>query len=436
MDGTVHIVTLDQRPCVVQYLEHYNKFIVGTYELFPSLEDARLKLNSHLDEEQLKKTLERINNRAGKLILLRGNDVSVPNIEYEFDCNAGGGVFDMKVRYNKLDSSYNIYVAHSNGTIGIYKLALNCGNKICLKEHITVSGSKMLTSIDIFPEPGYREDTSITPPPGEMFFADPDNYPCHSTSSVLSPTNVSGNNSPTTRLRSTSTPLLSRLVVGDSSGFVTIVNRGEPIREDVTLNEDSTWQVKSLKLSSGRSIIIVGAENSSWYIYGIDEQARRLILLYRNEFKDFTAGVTCISILDVIRSTEYDLVEVLLGSYDETLQTYHVKLNHDGISKPGVCHKNTISINNGGIWRVKQLKGINNKKQLCIAAMYAGSYILSLSGSESQTAEEKLSRIIDTESLKLNNKPLHYDIDVSSCNSTYCIVDFNNNLCLFKTIDH
>lgn len=432
MDDTVHIVTLDQRPCVVQYLEHYNKFIVGTYELFSSLEDARLRLNSHcIDDSQLNKTLERINHRAGKLILLRGNDVSVPNIEYEFDCNSGGGVFEIKVRYNRIDSSYNIYVAHSNGTIGIYKLSLNCGNKIALKEHITVNGSKMLTSIDIFPEPGYTDDNTNSA--SDVFF--PSTNHLSSTSSVLSPTNIPGNSSPTTRLRSTSTPLLNRLVVGDSSGFITVVNRGEPIREQVTQG-DSIWQVKSLKLASGRDIIIVGAENSSWYIYGIDEQARKLILLYKNEFKDFTAGITCISILDIIHSTEYDLVEVLLGSYDETLQTYHVKLNHDGISKPGVCHKNTISINDGGIWRVKQLKGTNNEKQLCIAAMYAGSYLLSLSGSESQTAEEKLTKLIDTESLKLKNKPLHYDVDVSSCNTTYCIVDFNNSLCVFKTIDH
>lgn len=430
MDGTVHIVALDQKPCVVHYLDQYNKFIVGTYELFPSIEDARLKLNSHLDDNQLKKTLEEINYRAGRLILLRGNDVSVPSIEYEFDCYAGG-VFDAKVRYNKQDSSYNIYVAHSNGTIGIYKLSLHCGNKICLKEQINVTGSKMLTSIDIFPEFGCVTDT-IDRGAGNSFL--------YSSSSSISQSPLSGVNS-SKQLDSSN---INRLTVGDADGFVTVISQsGEPIRENVAQG-DSIWQVKTLRLASGRDVVIVGAENSSWYIYGVNGSDRRLVLLYKNAYKDFSAGVTCISILDIFHSIEHDLVEIWLGSYDETLQTYHVKINHDGVSKPDVCHKNTISVDNGGIWRVKAFKN-NNKRQLCIAAMYGGSYILPLGGSDRQQSDQQqqkqlrvegtLIRLIDTESMELNHKPLHYDIDVSSCNTTYCIVDFNNSLCLFKTID-
>lgn len=439
MDGTLHIVSLDQKPCNVLYLDEYNKFIVGTYELFPTIEDARLKLNSHLDDDNFKKSLERINYRAGKLILLRGNDVSVPSIEYEFDCEAGGGVFDTKIRYNKLDSSYSIYVAHSNGSVGVYKLSLYCGNKICLKEHIKIPGSKMLTSIDIFPESRFNNEPSGT---GSSNSASSNHSSAYysSSSSTSSSSSSSANSSPFM-------PPLNRFVVGDSNGFVTVINQSDPIREKVT-HGDSIWQVKCLKLTSSRDVIIIGAENSSWYIYGLDDQNRKLVILYKNEFKDFSAGVTSISILESIRSVEYDLVEIWLGSYDETLQTYHVKINHDGISKPDVCHKNTISIDNGGIWRVKPLKG--SKNQLCIAAMYGGSYILSLSGPErpntnDQTskqqqprtplAEESLVKLIDTESLELNYKPLHYDIDVSSCNTTYCIADFNNSLCLFKTID-
>lgn len=430
--STVHIVTLDQKPCVVQYLEQYNKFIVGTYELFPSLEEAKLRLVHHpslihLNDQQLAKTLEKINFRAGKLILLRGNDISAPSIEYNFDCQAGGGVFDIKLKYNKVDSSYNIYVAHSNGTIGIYKLALHCGNKICLKEHLSVAGSKMLTCIDTFPD----SSTSSSPKQNQRGLT------------------LTCNNSSTNYQRVESIASNYRLVVGDSGGFVTVLPYAQaiepqaPIRENVT-GGDSIWQVKTLELASENNIIIVGAENSSWYIYGFDREAERLLLLYKNSFKDFSAGVTCISVLDIMHSIEYDLVEILLGSYDETLQAYQLKINHDGISKPGVCHKNTISIENGGIWRIKPFKG-NNKRQWCVAAMYAGSYILNLDGEnikpvasiDQQIPNENtsLSRIIDTESLELAHKPLHYDIDISSCNKTYCIVDFNNSLCLFKTID-
>lgn len=427
MDATLHIVTLDQKPCVVHYLEHYNRFIVGTYELFPSIEDARLKLNSHLDDSQLKKVLEKINYRAGKLILLRGNDVSVPSIEYEFDCEVGGGVFDAKIRYNKMDSSYNIFVAHSNGTIGIYKLSLHCGTKISLREHINNLDSKMLTSIDIYPEsPGCGSRAAIDDNQTRQNSSSSSSNSVHSSQSSINSSSVN-NNSIT----------LNRLVVGDSEGYITVINQGEHQIRLQTNQDNSIWQVKSLRLSSGRDVIFVGSENCSWYIYGFDELAERLVLLYKNVYKDFSAGVTSISILEKIRSVDYDLVEILLGSYDETLQTYHVKLNHDGISKPHVCHKNTMSIENGGIWRVKPYRG-NNRKQFCIAAMYAGSYVLTFSGfdeKQPQIEAEQLTRLIDTDSLKLAHKPLHYDIDVSKCNTTYCIADFNNSLCLFKTID-
>lgn len=430
MEGsTVHIVTLNQKPCVVQYLDKFNKFLIGTYELFPSIDDAKLKLVHHhsfmgLDDSELDTTLKKINFRAGKLILMRDNDVSVPGVEYEFDCQAGGGVFDIKVRYNSVDNSYIILVAHSNGTIGIYKLALHCGNKICLREHLKVNGSKMLTCIDTFDEsPTTTQSTS----PNQK--------------SENPSTFVVDSSSPdkTRQQRTSSFSFNHRLVVGDSEGFVTVIlyprstDSQSSIRENVA-DGDSIWQVKSLRLASGKDIVIVGSENSSWSIYSLDDDTKRLILLYKN-FKDFTAGVTCISLLDVFHSDEYDLVEILLGSYDETLQAYQIKLNHDGLSKPGVCHMNTISIDNGGIWRVKPMKG-NNKRQLCIAAMYAGSYILNLDGESIKQLQSldnptALRKIIDTESLKLSQKPLHYDIDVSSCNRTYCIVDFNNSLCLF-----
>lgn len=418
MDGTIHIVSLDQKPCVVNYLEQFNKFLVGTYELFPSIDDARCKLNSRLDDETLKKEIEKINQRAGKLVLLRGNDVKVPCIEYEFDCDVGGGVFDVKVRYSRADSSYGVFVAHSNGTVGIYKLALQCGNKISLREHINISGSTMLTSIDLISSI-YEGST------------DSSDSSCSSPITTSAPISEVSLTTISSR-RELALHKINRLVVGDSDGFVTALIGTNQIRRDVA-SGNSIWQVKSIRLTSGQDVFIVGAENSSWYIMGLDESTNSLNLLYANSSKDFTAGVTCISVLNMNHFNEYDLVEILLGSYDETIQIYHIKLKQDGLSRPDVCHKDTFTIADGGIWRVKPHRG-KIRRQFCVAAMYAGTYILNLDQDLNQDAETRSKLLVETKSLKLENKPLHYDVDVSTEGTTYCIVDFNNSLCLFKTI--
>lgn len=427
IDGRVHLVSLSQNPCVVQYLEHYHKFLVGTYELYSSLETARLKLDIH-DDQKLKKTLKSINNRAGRFILIGGNDLSKGLVEYEFDCEIGGGVFDIKVKYDEITSSHHIYAAHSNGIIGFYKLSLNFGNKICLKEHTVITGSNMLTSIDLFPTLETDQAngasglaSSYSSSNGSGSSAAVMNH--HSSSSSSSPSSM--------RSRQTSVSTqMGKLVVGDSKGFVTLVIDGEQIRASIA-DGDSIWQVKGYRLASERDIILVGAENSSWYIYAFDEFKRELVLLYKNSYKDFKAGITSITILNNIRSAEHDLLEILLGSYDETMQTYHIKINHEVSSKPDVCHKDTFCIENGGIWRVKPVR--YGKKQLCIAAMYAGCYLMNLDEMGSQS-DKKLQCLMDVESLSLNTKPLLYDIDVASHEPIFCMVDFNNSLCMLKTI--
>lgn len=446
MDGSgVEILALNQRPCVVHYLERYNKFLVGTYELYPSLESARLKLpNSFigLNEDQLKQRLEAINHRAGKLILLTDVDINKPKIEFEFDCEIGGGVFDVKVTYDDIGNYYKIYVAHSNGVIGLYKLSLNCGNKICLKDFTVIMNSKMLTSIDIFTNYGKTELSS----PKQLMY-----HSTNDSSGEQSSSNASIDHKPSfsgqVTNKNTFTLHHTKLVVGDSTGFITVINHGIQVRADVAKG-DSIWQVKALRLPSDSDIILVGAENSSWYIYGLNHISE-LVLLYKNEFKDFNAGVTSICTLNIMNCLEYDMIEILLGSYDESLQMYHVKVHHEANSTPDVCHKHTMSINQGGIWRVKQITNhnYNNKSKsyrLCIAAMYAGSYITSLNSfltndlcnqTNRDRTEDKFTRLVDVDSLNLSEKSLHYDIDVTSSGTTFCIADFNNSLCLVKTID-
>lgn len=93
MDSELQILVLDQKPCFVHYLQYFNKFIVGTYELFPNLDAARSKLGSYGDESQLRDTLKSINSRAGKLILIDAEVDTRPRILLQFDCRVGGGVF-------------------------------------------------------------------------------------------------------------------------------------------------------------------------------------------------------------------------------------------------------------------------------------------------------------------------------------------------------
>lgn len=487
----LHFLTLSQRPCVVQYLEHYNKFIVGTYELLSSYDAARAKLPTWvaLDDDVIKQKLASINDRAGKLILIDGaEDAKTTRVEYEFDCEIGGGIFDMKVRYDQVSANYSINVAHANGVIGLYTLSLDRGNKISLKEHTISEGSTMLTCIDLFPD----SDDIITQKCRSGNISPLINAP--SSASLSSSENTSSSSpislyprqclarTPFIRLEEQHTTIIpsspthqnSRLVVGDSAGFITVLNRGKQIRADVSQG-DSVWQVKTLKLSSNRYIFLVGAENSAWFIYGLEENQGfnddRLILLYKNCSKDFSAGVTSITLLETMRSAEYDLFEILLGSYDETLQMYHVKINQEANTKPDVCHKHTIPIDQGGIWRVKLIRdrskseqkakltsdnmgmdeskqGMKNTKksgahQLCIAAMYAGTFTLSLASFMTDTTgrisaeagDSKITQLVDLKALQLMEKPLHYDIDVTSSGNAFLIADFNNSLCLIKTIN-
>lgn len=418
MDALFNVVNLDQKPCVVYYLEGSNRFIIGTYELFSSIEDARSRMpadifNINIDDEcKFAQTLKQLNSRAGKLIILGCNELCEANIEFEYNCLIGGGVFDLKVKFHPHDSSYTIYVAHSNGYVCVYKLDLQAAHKICLIQSTKIGNSQLLTSIDVF------SDINITAgSTANSNQTDTNSFNSNSTSEPSS----SDSDSSTNHSKFFPYNASNRLVVGDSDGFIALVDRNCAIRQKVTPG-DSIWQVKTFRLSSGKDIIFVAAEDSSWYLYGYDHTHQQLQILYKNS-KDFDAGVTCISVLNVSRSFEYDSVELLLGSYDETLQTYHVKLNHDGLSKPGVCHKSTVSIENGGIWRVKQ--SVTDKNNLFIAAMYAGTFTLKLEKGD-QIHQDMIQSLIEADS-----NGLHYDVDMSE-DSVCCIADFNNRSCILK----
>lgn len=413
METELQLLFLDQKPCFVHYLQDIDKFIVGTYELFLSIEEARSKLNFISDEEALTDTWKRINSRAGKLILIHAGNSVKPRVLLEFDCQQGGGVFDAKVSFDKLRFEYLIHVAHSNGQIGVYNLSSRDGYKISSLDQIKVLESSMLTSIDIM-----NDQRSVT--------------------TKFKPESAISEQKSAVEMNSACD--LGPYVVGDAAGCITVIIHSRQIRRSV-VDGDSIWQVKSATTKSDKTIIVVGSDNCSWYIYGFDEKREELIMLYQNSYKDFHAGVTSVALFETKSPIRGESLFVLLGSYDETLKIYSLNFGLAETLTFTVSHVRTIAIENGGIWRVKELNEDRGNK-FCVAAMYAGSYVLTIDDLKSEPAgqvQQKSTssnhpvRLIELEDLNLPQKPLHYDIGVS-CDKTYCIADFNNNLCLFKTI--
>lgn len=287
---------LKQKPCLVHYLDEVDQFLVGTYQLITSVEEARSSFHNKLTDSDIQAQLKRLNNRLGKLILININKSSLePKIEVEHCCELGGGVFDFKVLKN---ASNTIYVAHSNGHIGIYQLDINPAPTISLLKVIEISNVSLLTCIDTF------------------------SHTCQ--------------------------------VVGDSDGSITIINNESNYRARPSLNGFSIWQVKTIN-STLMDIIIVASEDSNWYIYSF--WGDKLELIYKN-CDDFISGVTCIS---TIRTSDKDSVRLFIGSYDETLRAYSIEFKDGNESKPHVSCQHTTVISDGGIWRVKRIAKYPNK---------------------------------------------------------------------------
>lgn len=387
---------LDQKPCVVCHVDHFNRFLVGTYELFTSLENARAKLSSEIDDRSLQENLNQINQRAGKLILI-DHSLDEPRIDYEYDCLQGGGVFDARVCFDpSKPNAAAIYVAHSNGLIGIYELTqIEERLIISTKQHIKVSEpSTLLTSIDSIYESKPQPDESS-----------------------------------------------KTLVVGDSKGVLSVIDDSDVVAQAPLGQDESIWQVRVFKTTQESCIIIVGAENCSWYIYHLDRAARKLSLLYKNQYNDFGAGVTSICCLSRSLDQGCCSFEILLGSYDESIQAYKITLDTKTVR---VCHKGKRSINGGGIWRIKLTRSTqrDSADRLLISAMYAGSFALELPADceiSAVTNSAKLFKLLEVEKLGLPVQPLHYDIAVANMNlardSLMCIADFNNSLCLLMPIN-
>lgn len=387
MGSEIEIVKLDQQPCCVKYLDLYDAFLVGTYQLLGSGIEAAAKSSffATLSEEQIESHLTKINRRLGSFVVIKQDLDHTFRIVHLLECDDNGGVFDFVIAHQ------DIYAAHSNGTLGRYKLEkLKSHFKISIRSQIVVPQTKMLTCID-------------------KFLGQPDQ---------------------------------ELTVVGSAEGTIAIIEGAQVRLEHICDTTDPIWQVRCIELNSDHKMIIVGAENSFWYVYEVSLLAGpSLQLLYKSDRDQYSAGITCIVQLNcdfgISPDRRSNAIRILVGSYDETFKCYELTFQSDqannSSSRPQVKLIFSQKVEDGGIWRIKQLSPVNGDLRLYVAAMYAGSYEFCYNFIEPnryQSSESK--RLVDIQSLKFDKKPLHYDIDYSARSSACCIADFNNSICLIK----
>lgn len=397
-------LSLDQKPCVVEYSPHLNVFIAGTYQLV-----SNEKPNDLEDSEWVvrKSELEKVNYRYGKLYVIDPSQ-NPPALDYCYTCNEGGGVFDLKLLMHVGSGELVIYVAHANGSVGVYEYRKESkSQKIKMKEINKVSEGCLLTSIDIF------------------------------------------------AIRTGDFRLLMTLMVGCSNGYIAMEDgRDSQLyhKQKVVESGDPVWNVKLIESMSSIVYVIAAAEDCSWSIWQV--RPKDFVLIHKSS-KDFSAGVTTISELSNIYTPLCDhKLQILLGSYDSTIKIFDITLvqRNDAIS--AFTCKKTKEISFGkeaSIWRVRLSK---DKESLLVSAMYSGVYRLKTSLDYAQggfkmiptvainAGDNPLKPMFDVAKLidKETTKPLLYDIAESFFHQLqmvyddkhyYCIADFNGSKLVF-----
>lgn len=391
MDENVEIVSLDQRPCCVSYLESVDVFLVGTYQLLNTRDDARARSQrlSRFSDDDLESYLIKINYRLGSFVVIREGTNGKFKSVLKYDCQESGGVFDFIPSEQDKDKCV-ILAAHSNGVFGVHELRHPAGAEVDMSTTtlVDVPGAQMLTCIDKFSD----KQGSIT--------------------------------------------------VGSSDGSISIIRNGQVVLQKTCDTTDPIWQVRCIQLNSGRKLIFIGTEVSSWSVFEMkdtpDANQVSLDLIYRHSLREYNPGITCIVRLNCdikVETDDPETLRILVGSYDETLKCYQVafEAEQDRPKVELICDK---QIAYGGIWRLKQISDNQNRiDRLYIAAMYAGSYRLVNQGAPNEPLSYEQSEpkpLFELESYGFKEKPLHYDIDYSSRASACCVADFNNSLCLIK----
>ena len=408
------------------HIDSKDAFLIGTYE-FTDLAGAS-KLFPKLSDDELQKKLKEVNNRFGSLYLYVNTHSALGYREFHKHSCESGGVFDV-VEANevcKVTNATKLFVAHANGTIGQYDIILDSIVQVAEPLRVVDEDSVLLTSIDCLNETGAMDK--------------------------------------------------SFLVVGDSNGGISLVipkSYGKPLetfprepqKQEIIRTQichDLIWQVKFLpppretsqKDSESKHLwLLVGADDSKWYIYKYDNSRRELQQIYKND--DFRAGVTSFCVRPQPKGFAEGLYNLYVGSYDETIKEYCLKY------KPGEKQEADVSfdvnlngvlkVTGAGIWRMTYKLGYNRRRSekesqvtydsLNIASMYTEPCMVALVVNEEppRTVSTIDSGEIHQVSYRLikqsvAEKPLYYGFVHSRDERNYCILDFNNKLCTF--IEH
>ena len=332
-------LTTKHCPCSIEFVDKWNLFVVGTYELNESADEA-------------------INKRFGSLVLIQNNRLVLEHV-----CT-NGGVFDFRIpncstkeRSSNNDSEkfIQLYSVHSNGRLCSFEI-VRSDDEFNIEEINSIcTGSSMLTCLDI--------------------------VECNPTSTPTS-----------------SSKLL--IVVGDSCSTLTIV-RDQQIVNRIRIDrfDYPIWSIKIFNFVDieDELTVFTGSDDCALRCLMLSNNFQDHTQLFKDD--SFEGGVTAIELVestgDVLNDVQSDQLtdvrresnenisnynsrfKVLVGSYDEKLRIFTLQSDFRRSKRMPLIR--SVSIANAGIWKIKRLRSPclrTSDDFYLITGMYSGVHLM------------------------------------------------------------
>ena len=294
-------ISLKHCPCSIEFVNKWNAFVIGTYEL-----------NDELKEEFL-------NKRNGSLALIKDNELT-----FEKSCR-NGGVFDFRI-LNDGDqlnlTTIRLYAAHSNGNLTLNEIVKLGENKFELNEISCIdTQSSMLTCLDLI-----RLDSS------DVLIAVGDS---HFTLILIKNQQILNK----IKINQFDYPIWCIKILNLASQFLVFTGSDDCALRCFAFENDE-FQDHTLLLKADS---FDGGVTSIELAHSLSElEANKTSDDEKHEIRDL-----------VNTNSNYTECNVLLvGSYDEKLRIYEFKLTDNQKLDYFKLNK-TISIKNAGIWKLK-----------------------------------------------------------------------------------
>lgn len=390
-----YAVPLDSKPCVIEYVDAWSSFLIGTYN----------HIADGVESKYSKERIATMNGRSGSLVIMKHDDVHEKfKISHSIDCQ-DGGVFDFVI------CQQLIYVAHANDAIGLYEYQMN--NGFTLRQSFKLDEANncgiLLTTIDTF---------LVHPKPA-------------------------------------GSPPTTYILAGDSGGRVSIacgqthegidqvLMQYQNIGDSRWIDCGQVWTAKFVPIKDPSDFgdalfFIMATEAANWCLCRFDLTTNKFTILSKN-LSEFKAGVISICFLahdekNSAGSEDGDesgknnsRINVVLGSYDETIRSYEVKLPVIAGSFAEITPREEVKIENGGNWHIRLIKD-----RLYISSMYAGAFTADpndIAGTLTSLAgPDLISRTIGD---AREERSLTYGVGVSLRHNVACLVDYNQSHCVF-----